>query len=235
MFDLPIILAFSAGLVSFLAPCVLPLIPGYIAYLAGTNLAEAQLHRRAVFLTALSFVLGFSLVFASLGVLLNTVLETLAYDVQAWLSRVGGLLIIFFGVYLTGLIPLPWLSSEHKLSLQVNLSSRYLGAAVFGAAFAAGWTPCVGAVLGGILGLAATQPGSAFILLTVYSLGFGLPFLLVGLFATQVSPVILKISPYLGKINLFFGLLLILFGGLILSQNLQKIANFELVNRLLNY
>ena len=113
MHDLSIGIAFVAGIVSFLAPCVLPIIPGFLSYLAGTSLQEAASRRKEVFLNALFFVLGFSLVFAALGVLLNTVLEAVAYDVQVWLSRVGGALVILFGLYLTGLLKISFLERPH--------------------------------------------------------------------------------------------------------------------------
>ena len=232
MLDVPIFLAFTAGLVSFLAPCVLPLIPGYLAYLSGTSLAESSSQRWNIFLNSIFFVLGFSLVFATLGVLLNTILERIAYDVLIWLSRIGGLIIIFFGLYLVGLIRLDFLNKEYRLRVSFPLP-RYFSSFIFGAAFAAGWTPCVGAVLGAILGLAATSPGSAFTLLLAYSFGFGLPFLLVGLFAAHASSWIAKLGPYLLWINRIFGVVLIIFGILIFTQNLVKIANFEFLSNLL--
>jgi cytochrome c-type biogenesis protein len=234
MLDIPIFFAFTAGIVSFLAPCVLPLIPGYLAYISGTSLDQASINRGKIFLNAVFFVLGFSLVFATIGVLLNTLLEAVAFDVLEWLSRVGGIVVILFGIYLTGLINIPFLQSEHKIRITHQFSSRYLSSFLFGAAFAAGWTPCVGAVLGAILGLATTAPGTAFTLLIAYSLGFGLPFLLVGLFAGEATRLISKIGPGLRFVNLVFGILLIGLGILIFTQNLQKIANFEFLLEILN-
>ena len=114
MEGISIAIAFGAGLVSFLAPCVLPIIPGFLAYLAGASLSESQSKRKEIFLNSLFFVLGFSVIFAVLGVLLNTLLESIAYDVQIWLSRVGGAIIIFFGLYLTGLIHIHFFEREHK-------------------------------------------------------------------------------------------------------------------------
>ncbi|MEK7617248.1 MAG: cytochrome c biogenesis protein CcdA [Patescibacteria group bacterium] len=226
MLDIPIVFAFIAGLVSFLAPCVLPLIPGYLAYLSGTTLDQSATRRWEIFLNALFFVLGFSLVFATLGVLLNTILESVAFDVLIWLSRIGGLIIIFFGLYLIGLIKLDFLNREYRLRVTFPLP-RYFSSFIFGAAFAAGWTPCVGAVLGAILGLAATAPGSAFTLLLSYSLGFGTPFLLVGLFAGEAQKLISRLGSGLRYVNIIFGAILVIFGILIFTQNLVKIANFE--------
>lgn len=233
MIDISISVAFVAGLISFLAPCVLPIIPGFLSYLAGASVGDAQSKRKDIFINSVFFVLGFSLVFALLGVLLNTLLEAIAYDVQIWLSRIGGVLIIFFGLYLTGLIKIGFLEREHKFAVKTKFKSRYLTSIIFGAAFAAGWTPCVGAALGAILGLATTQPGRAFYLLLAYSLGLGVPFLIVGLFAAQASIFIQKYIKYVKYINIIFGIILIALGILIFTGNLSRIANFEILNSFL--
>lgn len=233
MLHIPIIFAFVAGVISFLAPCVLPIIPGFLAYLAGASVGESQVKRREIFLNSLLFVLGFSFIFALLGVLLNTILEAVAYEVQRWLSRIGGLVIIFFGLYLTGLLKIPFLERQYTFTVKKRFSSRYLTSFLFGAAFAAGWTPCVGAVLGTILGLAASAPGSAFWLLLAYSLGLGLPFLLVGLFASQATGLIARYGKWLHYVNVVFGAILIPLGVLVFTQSLNRIANFEFLNRIL--
>ncbi len=223
--------ALIAGLVSFLSPCILPIIPGFLAYLAGASLAEAQAKRADIFLNALFFVLGFSFVFSLLGVLLNSILSAVAFDTLTWLSRIGGIIIIFFGIYLTGLIKIPFLEKEYKLSVKTKFGSRYISSFVFGAAFAVGWTPCVGAVLGGILALAATQPGVAFTLLFAYSLGLGIPFLIVGLFAGPAAAWIGKYGKWFNFINILFGIILIGLGVLVFTRSLSLIANFEILNR----
>jgi len=228
-----IIGAFIGGLVSFLAPCVLPLIPGFLAYLAGTSTEAEGGQQREIFFNSVFFVLGFSTVFALLGVLLNTILESVAYDVQIWLSRIGGALIIFFGLYLVGLIHIPFLDREHKMAVKTKFSSRYLTSLLFGFAFAAGWTPCVGPALGVILGLAATQPGSAFLLLFTYSLGLGLPFLLVGAFTGRATRFITRYARVLKVVNIIFGVILLALGVLIFTNKLALIANFEFLNNFL--
>lgn len=233
MNELNITIAFIAGLVSFLSPCVLPIIPGFLAYLAGSSLSEAGTHRKQIFMTSVFFVLGFSSVFSVLGVLLNTLLEAVAYDVQIWLSRIGGALIIVFGLYLVGLIKIPFLEREIKFKVTAQFRSRYITSFVFGAAFAAGWTPCVGAVLGGILGLAAAAPGSALTLLFAYSLGLGLPFLAVGLFASRASSFINKYVHLLKYVNITFGFVLIGLGILAFTQQLSRVANLEILNKFL--
>ena len=117
--------AFLGGLISFLAPCVLPIIPGFLAYLAGASTTEVGSKRKDIFVNSVFFVLGFSSVFALLGVLLNTLLEGIAYDVQTWLSRIGGVMIIFFGLYLVGLIKIPFLEKEYKFGVKTKFKSRY--------------------------------------------------------------------------------------------------------------
>lgn len=232
MLEIPLVVAFFAGIVSFASPCLLPLVPGYLAWLGGTNLAQAKTARLNIFVNSLLFVLGFSVVFSSLGVLLNTLLEAVAYDAQIWLARIGGLLVVFFGLYLVGLVRLPFLAAEYKINASVGLP-RFASSFVFGAAFAAGWTPCVGAVLGSILGLAAATPGTAFGLLFSYSLGLGLPFLVVGLFTSQAGGFFAKLGPWLPRIRVAFGILLVILGILSFTQNLAKLANFGFLLQLL--
>lgn len=225
--------AFLGGLVSFLAPCVLPILPGFLAYLAGASTTEAGSKRKAIFINSIFFVLGFSTVFALLGVLLNTLFENIAYDVQLWLSRIGGVMITFFALYLIGLIKIPFLEKEYKFGVKTKFRSRYATSFLFGLAFAAGWTPCVGPALGVILGLAATQPGSAFILLLTYALGLGIPFLIVGAFTGQATDFINRHATGLKYLNVIFGVVLLALGILIFTQKLSLIANFEFLNSIL--
>jgi cytochrome c-type biogenesis protein len=233
MQEVSIAIALLAGVVSFLSPCVLPLVPGFLAYLAGGATAEHQPSRKEVFLNSLFFVLGFSLVFAALGVLLNTILLSIAYDLQTWLARIGGIIIIFFGLYLIKLIKIPWLERDHKIVVKKKFKSRYVTSLLFGFAFAVGWTPCVGAALGAILALSATAPGSAFSLLFAYSLGLGLPFLLIGLFTGQATRWIARWGKALEYTSIAFGVILIILGVLVFTQSLNLIANFGFVNALI--
>lgn len=231
--DISIWVAFAAGVVSFISPCVLPIIPGFLAYLSGASLGKSQAKRGELFLNSLFFVIGFSIVFAALGVLLNSVLRGAAYGVQQWLSWIGGSIVIFFGLYLMGFFHIPFLEREHKMGTAKKFNSRYLTSLVFGMAFAAGWTPCVGVALGAILGLAVSAPGTAFYLLLAYSLGLGLPFLIVGLFASQAANLINKYAGIVKYINIVFGVLLVILGVLVFTQNLSAIANWSLLNSFL--
>lgn len=230
MNDYSLAVAFAAGFLSFASPCVLPLIPGFIAYLAGTTLSEAKSHRMQTFMNSIFFVLGFSFVFALIGVLLNSALESIAFSVQEWLARIGGAVIIFFGLFLTGLIKIKFLQKEYKFHVKTKFSSRYLTSAVFGAAFAVGWSPCVGAVLGGILAFAASNPGSAFALLMSYSIGFGIPFLLMGAFASEAQKFVGRFARAAKYLNIAFGILLIVLGILVFTQTLSRFSNFEILN-----
>lgn len=238
MNDVTIVIAFVAGIVSFLSPCVLPIVPGFLAYLAGASLEtpdeSSDSGRFVIFKHSALFVLGFSSVFAVLGVLLNSILQNVAYSVEAWLARIGGLIVIFFGLYLSGLVKVSFLEREHKLRVTKRFSSRSVTSFVFGAAFAAGWTPCVGAALGAILGLAASNPATALYLLFAYSLGLGVPFLVVGLFANQAQALIMRYSSVLHYVSVIFGFILIVLGVLVFTQSLNLIANFDLVNRLVS-
>lgn len=217
-------ISFIAGLVSFLSPCVLPLIPAFLAYLAGTSLNQNGA-RIKIFFNSLAFVLGFSFVFATLGVLLNTLLGSISYDVQIWLSRLGGIIIIIFAFYILGLVKLKFLAREHKFGVR-KFSVSYITSFVFGAAFAVGWTPCVGAILGSVFALAITKPGLGFVLLMSYSLGLGVPFLLVGLFTTKAIGFIRKSGTFLKYFNIVVGILLLVLGILVFTNKLNVVANF---------
>jgi cytochrome c-type biogenesis protein len=152
---LGLVVAFAAGLLSFLSPCVLPLVPSYIGFLTGMSLPEMSGRRRVALGHAFLFVLGFSLVFILLGASATALGRALNYY-QIWLQRIGGALIILFGLICLGVIRAGFLSQERRLEVEQK-PVGYLGSALVGMAFAAGWTPCIGPVLGGILGLAATS------------------------------------------------------------------------------
>ncbi len=187
----------------------------------------------AIFLNSVFFVLGFSVVFSVVGVLLQSVLSNVSFTVQKWLGYLGGTVIIFFGIYLLGLIKIPFLEQEHKLRVKRKFSYSYITSFVFGAAFAVGWTPCVGAILGAILTLAVANPGSAFPLLLSYSLGLGMPFLLVGLFTNSASSFINKAGPWLKYVNYFFGGVLIILGILVFTNQLSRIASIPFLSEIL--
>lgn len=186
------------------------------------------------FIASVFFVLGFSVVFSVVGVLLQTVLSRSPYLVQVWLGRVGGIVIIMFGLYVLGLLSFNFLQKEHKFRIFHKFSSVYTASFVFGAAFAVGWTPCVSAALGAILTLAATQPSSAFFLLLAYTLGLGIPFLVVGLFAQQAQRWISGTGQWLQYVQYVFGVILVVIGILMFTSQLARIANFEFLVRIVS-
>lgn len=221
MASLSFLLAFVAGLISFFSPCVVPLIPGFLGYLAGAEQGKAS--RAKLFSHSVAYVVGFTTVFATLGILLNTVLASVSYSVQAWLARIGGAIIILFGLHLVGLLSIPWLETSHKPN-PTRRAASYGTSFLFGASFAVGWTPCVGPVLGSVLALAATQPGSAFGLLLSYAIGLGVPFLVVGLFSTQALALIRRSHVFLSWFNRVVGALLIIIGILVFTQLLSRFS-----------
>ena len=215
-------IAFVAGLVSFLSPCAIPLIPAFLGYLTGAKIESTS--RWELFKHSLLFVLGFSAVFALLGVLLNSILVDVAYTTQMWLNRIAGTIIVLFGLYLLGAIKPKFLTREHKLKAK-KFKSKELTSFVFGAAFAVGWSPCVGAVLGTILALAASLPGKSFLLLLGFSIGLGIPFLLMGLFAHKFLAFLERSRQFLKYFNFIVGLLILVLGVLVFTGQLAVIVN----------
>lgn len=191
--------------------------------------------RTQIFLSSLFFVLGFSSVFSLLGVLLQTILLQSSYEVQTWLSRIGGVIIIFFGLYTVKLITIPFLEKKHAVSVRKKFNSTILTSFIFGAAFAVGWTPCVSAALGAILALATTSSGSAFLLLFAYTLGIGIPFLLVGLFTSKAQWLIERMGKWLVVFQYVFGSLLIILGVFIFTRELSRIANIQFLTQILTF
>lgn len=223
MSDPTLWIAFTAGFVSFLAPCILPLVPGFLAYLGGIafdkNVSAVRM-RFATFHASIFFVLGFTLVFALLGLILHGALVQASAMLQVPLARIGGAIVIFFGLYLMGLVKLSFLERPHKPTVHTKSSSRAITSFVFGAAFAAGWTPCVGAALGAILGLAALAPAKTFFLLIAYASGLGVPFLIIGAFAGEIERYLLRSFAWVKYVNIIFGGILVFFGLLAFTQNL---------------
>lgn len=180
-----------------------------------------------IFLNSIFFVLGFTLIFSLLGVLFQTALSHASFSLMHGLRIVGGVLIVVFGIILILSIKyvIPFLSSEHKIKVK-KFQSSYLTSFVFGIAFALGWTPCVGVILGSIYALAATSPGIGFLLLIAYSLGLGIPFIIAGAFISKVSNFLKKIKKFLKYFNIFSGLFLIGIGILVITGYIGLLAIF---------
>ena len=279
-----LIVSAAAGLASFLSPCILPILPGFISYLSGSAANEAKdleknddnnrtstitnidenraggtaritttttnnstiksssptltLGRRTrlnIFLNTVYFVLGFSLIFAVLGVILNSVLVSTvgANGFQHSLTFIGGVVITGFGAYLILSTKLRNLNFEKKMTKLPRFKTSYITSFVFGAAFAAGWTPCVGPILGSTFALAATQPGAAYNSLLAYSLGLGIPFLITGAFFSQATGIIRKMVKHLKYFNLVMGSILIIVGILLFTNQLTLLSNIPLADQLI--
>ncbi len=215
--------AFTAGLLSFLSPCVVPLAPVYLASLVGPEfLQERSAGRRlSTFLHSLSFVLGFALVFTAMGAIAG--LTAFAINPSlALLNKISGSLLIAFGLFLLAALKVPWLNYGKRLSPSLGNTTGYFRSFIIGATFSLAWTACVGPILGGILAIAlntATAWYGAY-LLAIYSLGLGLPFLAIGLAFDSLLPFLRRIQRYTGIIQVTGGLLLIAIGILVLTNKI---------------
>jgi cytochrome c-type biogenesis protein len=230
--QISLIAAFSAGLLSFVSPCVLPLVPSYISYITGlsveqlTDAGEREKFKKAIVLNSLLFIAGFSSVFIAFGAsasLLGQILITY----QEYIRRVGGLLIIVFGLYLLGILNLNFLKTEHRYQFR-NRPAGYLGSFVIGIAFAAGWTPCVGPVLGSILLYASTTDSllNGVTLLTFYSLGLGLPLFFTALGVDRFLAYFKEVRAYLWGVSTVSGVVLVVVGVMIYANSLTMVTSF---------
>jgi cytochrome c-type biogenesis protein len=219
--DISIGAAFIAGLLSFLSPCVLPLVPAYIANLAGnTAIENGSKATIRTLLHSLCFVLGFMAIFVILGASVG-LLGTAITANGTVLRIISGALITFMGVFIILAFKIPWLNYEKRLHFNPSRNPGYVRSILMGGAFAMGWTPCVGPVLGAILAMAwsSQNVGLGAQLLVIYSLGMGIPFILIGLLWGAILPLWKSINKHLGLISIISGALLIIVGILILTNN----------------
>jgi len=221
--EISIVVAFSAGLLSFLSPCVLPLVPVYLASLVGAEIFGGRVAgiRLPIFLHSLSFVAGFSLIFTTMGAIAG--LTGFAINPSlALLNKISGSLLIALGLFMLAALKVPWLNYEKRLTPSLGSTTGYLRSFIIGATFSLAWTACVGPILAGILALAlnsATVWRGAY-LLAIYSLGLGLPFLIIGVAFDSIAPFLKRIHRYSSLIYLISGLLLVVVGVLVLTNNL---------------
>jgi cytochrome c-type biogenesis protein len=220
-------LAFVAGLVSFLSPCVLPLVPGYLSYMSGIGTSGDGARRTvSTGAVALTFVLGFTLVFVALGAT-ATYLGTFLRDNQTEFARIGGVLIILMGLVFMGAIKVPWLYREARF--HPSPGAGLSGSLVLGVAFAFGWSPCIGATMGAVLTMAAGRgstggPAEGAFLLGVYSLGLGLPFILTGLGVSKLTGAVKWLRTHTRTVNLVSGALLVAVGLLFVTGDLFRLS-----------
>jgi cytochrome c-type biogenesis protein len=224
--------AFAAGLFSFVSPCVLPIVPGYLSFMSGVNVARfkdggapGDVVRR-VFLMSLAFVLGFSTVFVALGAA-ATLMGALLQQHKRTLGVIGGVVIVVLGLHTSGLFKIPWLLAEKRASVQ-SRPLGLLGAYVVGLAFAFGWTPCIGPILGAILVYASQQEtvGQGIVLLAAYSAGLGIPFLLSALAVNWFFKASGGLRKSMRAVEIVSGVLLIGVGLLLVTDRLTLLAQW---------
>jgi cytochrome c-type biogenesis protein len=222
-----VVAALIAGVLSFFSPCVLPLVPVYLGYMSGTVVGQPQEHKRAGLLGhALLFVLGFSSFLVLLGGGAG-LLGSLLYPIMPYVTKIGGLVLIVFGLHLAGLIAIPFLNMDKRVELgQGGRRGGYWTSLLIGLVFAAGWTPCIGPVLSAILLLAADSRTafSGATLMAVYALGLGVPFLVVALLVDVALPVLRRLNRHMRLVSIVSGALLILMGFLLLTGTFERVV-----------
>lgn len=234
--DITYWIAFTAGILSFASPCVLPLIPSYLTYITGLSFSQLDEEhpdakvRLTVFLHSLCFVLGFSVVFILLGAIAgiaSSQIEAYLREGLEWVAKIGGVLILLFGIHMTGLFSFRALLGDKRVQLHKK-PSGFFGTFVVGIAFAAGWTPCIGPILASILMVAASsgQVGEGVSLLALYSLGLGLPFLLSGLLFHQFLSAFSRFKKYIRLVEIATGIMLIAVGIMLIFSLLGPITMF---------
>ena len=222
-----LVIAFGAGLISFLSPCVLPLIPGYISYISGSSLNELIEKKNINLIPIILFTIGFSIVFIVFGAastFLGQVLLQNSYELRV----AAGLIIILLSLHIIGLINIKFLNFEKRA--EAKISKNFYSPIIIGAAFAFGWTPCIGPVLGSILALSATEAsiGTGVLLLSFYSLGLAIPFILSGYYMSRFLSTRKGFSKYYGRVTKTGGAILLLTGILIATNQIQVISYYIL-------
>lgn len=218
-------IAFSAGLLSFLSPCVLPLIPSYVTFVTGLSLEDVQHSRRTALVHSLLFILGFTMIFLALGAG-ATAFGSLMLRHREWISRIGGVLVIIFGLYMLGVFNPVFLARERRVHL-ANKPFGYLGTVLVGIAFGAGWTPCLGPILAGILTYTMSEPdmNRGLVLLGSYSMGLAVPFLAASLAINHFLTLFQRFRRHMIWVTRISGVLLIIVGLLLVSNYFTILAS----------
>ena len=222
-------LAFLAGLASFLSPCVFSLVPAYVGYLSGRAAGGegGENNKFVTFTHGLAFVLGFSVVFILLGVAASA-FGGLLYDIRNWLAKIGGLVVIIFGLHMIGVYRIPFLEYDTRVQSIPDQKWGYLSSALLGVFFSAGWSPCVGPVLGAILTLAINggNIGQGASLLTAYSAGLAIPFLVAALGIGWVGAALRKYSKAMRYVEIAVGVILVIVGIMLFSGTFELLARY---------
>ena len=224
--DIPITIAFLAGILSFLSPCVLPIVPGFISYIVGKSFADLQnssgLKTLKLFPYVLLFTLGFSFVFIIMGASIDF-LSDIFFDFKRQLNFISGILIITLGLYFIGIIKIPFLDFERKLKLQ-GFQNNHFFPFLIGVAFAFGWSPCIGPILGSVLAVAIKDSVNGVILLSFYSVGLAVPFIIVGLMMSKLLIMTSFLNRYIRYFQFITGIILLITGVLIFNGSIQSLG-----------
>jgi len=225
-----VLAAFLAGIVSFISPCVLPLIPAYLSFLTGSSLEELKAQsdardRRRVMVHALCFIAGFTLVFMALGFTASAV-GTALIEYRDWVAKIGGAIVILLGLNMIGVFKIPFLMMDKRLQIR-SANRSYVASFLVGLGFAAGWSPCVGPILAGILALATQEKyGQAMFLLFVYSMGLALPFFIVSAAISRSLGALNRVKRYLGAIEIGAGAFLVATGIVLITGTFGRVAGW---------
>jgi cytochrome c-type biogenesis protein len=225
-------LAFLAGLASFLSPCVFSLVPAYIGYLSGRSMVAAQgenYNRWVTLSHGLAFVLGFSVVFVLLGVA-AAALGGLLYDLRTWIAKIGGIVVIIFGLHMIGVFRIKYLEYDLRPQSSPDRNRGYLSSALMGVFFSAGWSPCVGPVLGAILTLALNggSVSQGIILLSAYSLGLAIPFLFAAMGIGWVTTLLRRYGKLMRYTEIAMGIILVIVGSMLFLGTFERLATYGL-------
>lgn len=223
-------LAALAGLASFLSPCVLALVPAYVGYLGGRSVTpsgQVMENRWTTLLHGLAFVLGFSVVFVTLGAAASLIGAVL-YDLRFWIARIGGAVVIIFGLHTMGVIHIPLLDTDTRVQSSPSQNRGFLSSALMGVFFSAGWAPCVGPVLGAVLTLAlnSAEVGPGVVLLSAYSVGLAIPFLLAALGVGRITELLRQYRHIIRYISIATGVVLVAVGVMLMTGTLERLARF---------
>ena len=222
-------LVFLAGLLSFLSPCVLPLVPIYLSYLSGSSISgETSANRWYVLSHALFFVGGFTVVFVILFGLPTTILGSALQQYRDWITRIGGVILVLFGLHTMGIVTIPILNMTRRVDVGPGMKQGYARSALLGVTFAAGWTPCIGPLLGTVMTLAFAEPSRALVFIFTYALGLAIPFLVTAALLARATGWLKRLNQHMRAVEIASGLLMVGVGTLLVTGTFSVLNNYFL-------
>ena len=222
-------LVFLAGLLSFLSPCILPLVPIYLSYLSGSSISgDTSSNQWQVLSHALFFVGGFTVVFVILFGLPTTILAGALQQYRDWITRIGGVILVLFGLHTMGVITIPILNMTRRVDVGTGVKQGYARSALLGLTFAAGWTPCIGPLLGTVMTLAFAEPSRALVFIFTYALGLAIPFLLTAALLARATGWLKRLNQHMRAVEIASGLLMVGVGTLLVTGTFSVLNNYFL-------